>query len=90
MPRIIWTDYLRYRADRRGFDLAELERILRSGEERYSDTATGRYVVVGRHHGALVMIPYETEDEVIKAVTVHATSRQQINFRLKTERFKHE
>ena len=41
---IIWTDYLRHRADLRGFDLAEVERILRFGEERYFDTATGRQV----------------------------------------------
>ena len=51
MDRVIWTAYLRYRADLRGFDLAELERILRFGEERYFDTATGRNVVVGRDHG---------------------------------------
>lgn len=90
MHRVIWTDYLRYRAELRGFDLAELERILRFGEERYFDTATGRNVVVGRDHGRLVMIPFETDDGVVKAVTVHVTTRQQINFRVKTERFKHE
>ncbi len=90
MHRVIWTDYLRYRARLRGFDLGELERILRFGEERYFDTATGRTVAVGKDHGTLVMIPYETEGEVITTVTVHATNRQQINFRVKTERFKHE
>ncbi len=90
MGKIIWTDYLRHRANQRGFDLDELERVLRFAEERYSDTATGRHVVVGRHHGRLVMIPFETEHEVIKPVTVHATTRQQINFRVKTERFKYE
>jgi hypothetical protein len=37
MYRIIWTDYLRYRAELRGFDLAEIERIMRFGEERYFD-----------------------------------------------------
>ena len=90
MHRVIWTAYLRYRADLRGFDLAELEKILRFGEERYFDTATGRKVVVGRDHGRLVMIPFETDGEAIEAVTVHATTRQQINFRVKTERFEHE
>ncbi len=90
MHRIIWTDYLRYRARLRGFDLAEMERILRFGEERYFDTATSRYVVVGRHHDTLVMIPYEAEPEVIRPVTIHTTSRQQVNFRVKTERFKYE
>ncbi len=90
MHRIIWTDYLRYRAARRGFDLAELEKILRFGEEKYFDAATGRHVAVGRHHAQLVMIPYEIEGEVRRPVTVHATTRQQINIRLKTERFKYE
>ncbi len=90
MHRIVWTDYLRYRAQRRGFDLAEVERLLRFGQERYFDSATGRQIVVGRHHGTLVMIPYETDGETLKPVTIHATSRQQINFRVRTERFRHE
>lgn len=46
---IIWTDYMRYRAKLRGFDIAKIEHIMRYSSERYVDTATGRTVVVGRH-----------------------------------------
>ena len=56
---IVWTDYLKYRAELRGFDLLVVEKILRFSEERYYDTGTGRRVVVGRHGGLLVTIPYE-------------------------------
>lgn len=75
----------------REFDLAKIEEILRFSEERYFDTATHRMVVVGRHDKLLVMVPYdkvEDEDgESITPVTVHATSRQQIKFRLNSGRF---
>ena len=46
---IVWTDYFKYRAGLRGFDLTEVEKILSFGDERYFDTATGRNVVVGKH-----------------------------------------
>jgi len=89
LPRIVWTDYLRYRAQLRDFDLVEIEKIVRFGEERYIDAATGRFIVVGRHHGMLVMIPYETDDESVTPVTIHTTTRQQINIRIQSERFRH-
>jgi hypothetical protein len=85
---LVWTTYLAYRARTRGFDLVKLEEIVKYSTERYYDSATGRMVVVGWHDSDLVIIPYDTEDEVVTPVTVHATSRQQINFRLKNGRFK--
>ena len=90
MSHIIWTEYLQYRAELRGFALAEIERIIRHSGERYLDTETRRIVVVGRHHKQLVMIPYETAEDNIIPVTVHAVTRQQIRFRLQTGRFTNE
>lgn len=87
MLRVLWSGYLRYRADLRGFDLAVIEQIVRSSEERYFDTATQRMVVVGRHGGLLVMIPFDQEGETVTPVTIHSTTRQQISFRLRTGRF---
>jgi hypothetical protein len=87
---IVWTDYFKYRASLRGFDLSEVEKILVFGNERYFDTATGRKVVVGKHGRLLVLIPYERTGNNITPVTIHATTRQQINFRLKNGRFSHE
>ncbi len=87
---IIWTDYLKYRAHVRGYELSTIERIVKYGKERYIDITTGRSVVVGRQGEQLVMIPYDQEKESLIPVTIHATSRQQINFRLKTGRLKHE
>ena len=86
---IVWTEYMRYRASLRGFDLAVIERILRNGAERYHDRSTGRRVAVGRHGDGLVLVPFEQEGEVITPVTVHATTRQQIQFRLNSGRFSH-
>jgi len=85
-----WTDYLRYRVQLRGFDLAKVEDILRYSNERYVDSATGRIVVVGRHNRALVMIPYEAEGSEVTPVTIHVTTRKQINFRVKSGRLKNE
>ncbi|MEK6407669.1 MAG: hypothetical protein AABN34_11955 [Acidobacteriota bacterium] len=90
MPVIEWTDYLKYRAALRGFDLAKLEHIIGHSSERYFDTETGRSVVVGRHGHKLVMIPYETKGDSIVPVTVHATTRQQVQFRVRTGRFMNE
>lgn len=87
---IIWTDYMRYRATLRRFDLAKIEHIIRHSHERYLDTATGRSVVVGRIDESLVMIPCDIEPGKITPVTIHATTRQQIGFRLKTGRFVNE
>ena len=87
---IAWTDYMVYRAELRGFDLPRIEQILRYSAERYVDTITGRSIAVGRIDDVLVMIPYDTESKTITPVTVHATTRQQINLRLKTGRFANE
>ena len=56
---IIWTDYMKYRARLRRFDLAQIEQIVRYSGERYLDTVTGRLVTIGHIEGVLVMIPYE-------------------------------
>lgn len=64
--------------------------IVRYSDERYVDTATGRLIAVGRHEDMLIMVPYETEQDVIRPVTVHATSRAQIDARIKSGRFTHE
>ena len=78
---------MRYRAKLRGFELEKLEQIVTHSAERYYDTETGRAVVVGRHDKKLVIIPYETADDAITPVTVHSTTRQQINFRLHAGRY---
>ncbi len=89
-PNIVWTKYMRYRARLRGFDLSRIEEIVRFSPERYFDTVTERHIVVGRHDKILVVIPYEKENETITPITIHATTRQQINFRLRTGRYIHE
>ena len=48
MKPIVWIEYLRFRAQQRGFDLAELEHIMRYSTERYFDTQTLRRIVIGR------------------------------------------
>ena len=87
---IVWTDYMQYRARLRGFDLAKIEHVVRYSTERYYDTGTLRLVVVGRHDDRLVLIPCEQKGETVTPVTIHVTTRQQINFRLKTGRFQYE
>ena len=86
---IVWSDYMKYRINLRGFDLKKIESILRYSDERYFDNVTQRRIVIGRHDRLLVMIPYEQSGEKMNPITIHATTRQQINFRLKTGRLKH-
>ena len=85
-----WTEYTKYRARLRGFDLTTIEEILRHSTERYLDASSGRVVAVGRHGNHLVMVPYEGQGTSITAVTIHVTTRQQISSRLKSGRFTHE
>jgi len=85
---VIWTEYLKHRARVRGFDLAIIEQIVQFSEERYFDTSTQRMVAVGRHGSRLVMIPYEQDGEAVTPITLHATTRQQIDLRLRTGRFR--
>jgi hypothetical protein len=86
----IFTDYLKYRAELRGFNLERIEDILRYSKERYVDSESYRFVVIGDHEQKLVMIPYEEDETTITPITIHATTRQQIKFRLTTGRFTHE
>ena len=87
---IIWTEYIRYRVELRGYDLAKIEHIVRYSTERYIDTATGRRIIVGRHDTKLVMMPCDFDENSVCPVTIHATTRQQIRFRIKTGRFVYE
>jgi len=87
---IVWTPYMKYRAQLRGFDLAVIESIVRYSVERYFDAATGRMIVVGPDGRRLVMIAYEREEATVTPVTVHVTSRRQVSFRVKTGRFRSE
>lgn len=89
MVNIAWTDYLEYRTEFRGFDLGIIEEIVRYGNERYFDTSTNGKVVVGKHDKILVLIPYEiSENNTVTPVTIHATTRQQINYRVKSGRYR--
>ena len=83
----IFTNYIKYRATLRGFDLDEIEKILRYSQEKYFDVETQRKIVIGKHNDNLAMIPYEIAVENIIPITIHITTRQQIKFRLKTGRF---
>ena len=84
---IFWTEYLEYKARLHGFDLTIIEQVVRYSEERYFDTTTHRLIAVGRHDSRLIIVPYEKEGDMITPVTVHATTRQQITFRLRTGRY---
>ncbi|MBW1716668.1 MAG: hypothetical protein JRJ77_12735 [Deltaproteobacteria bacterium] len=81
---------MKYRAGFRRFELTKIEDIIRYSRERYIDTVTRRMIVVGKHDDRLVMIPYERKGSEITPVTIHVTTRQQINFRIKTGRFTYE
>lgn len=87
---IKWTDYMKYRADLRGFDSATIEDIVRHSAERYYDMVTHRLVAVGQHKDSLVLIPYEHQGDTVTPVTIHVTTRQQITFRLRTKRYRYE
>lgn len=87
---IVWTDYMMYRLDLRGYIAETVEHIVRYTTERYIDSATGRLVAIGRHDQILVMIPYEQKENTITPITIHATNRQQINSRIKSGRLVYE
>jgi len=87
---IVFNDYIKYRAKLRRFDLDKVEYILRYSHEKYFDLETQRKIVVGKHDEIIIMIPYEIHEECLVPITIHATSRQQIKFRLKTGRFNYE
>lgn len=79
---------MQYRARQRNYDVDRIAEIVRFSDERYLDTETGRLVAVGSHGKKIVFVPYEENETTITPVTVHATTRQQIRFRINTERFK--
>jgi hypothetical protein len=87
LMKLVWTDYMRYKARLRGFNLAKIEDVVRYSAERYFDTKTARWIVIGRHDNWLVAIPYEAHHETITPITIHTVTRQQIQFRIKTGRY---
>lgn len=88
--KIIWNDYIKYKAKLRSFELERIEEILRHSDEKYFDTVTHRSVAIGKHSKIIVMILYDKINDSITPVTIHATTRQQIKFRLKSKRFVYE
>lgn len=87
---IIWTEYMLYRVTIRGFDLARIEDIVRYSTERYIDHATGRLIAVGKCGNDIVVVPYETDEGLIRPVTAHVMERAQIAARIRSGRFGHE
>lgn len=87
---ILWSVYMEFRMKQRGYDSAKVEEIIRYSDERYFDTVTHRMVVVGKHDDRLVIIPITGGEDSITPVTIHATTRQQIRFRLRSGRFAYE
>jgi len=85
--KIIWTEYLKYRSQQRGYDLSKIENIIHYSAEKYFDTTTNRMIAIGKHNKKLVMVPYEKKQENVIPITIHAITKQQINFRLNTGRF---
>ncbi len=47
-------------------------------------------IVIGRYGRKLVLMPYKIIEDVITPITIHATTRKQVNFRLKIGRFRYE
>ena len=90
MKEVVWTDYMKYRSSRRGVDLGVIEEIVRHTGERYVDNETHRLIAVGRHGDSIVLVPYEESDISLTPITVHSTTRRQINFRHRTGRYSHE
>ena len=84
---LIWTNYMKYKARLREFDLVKIENIVRYSTERYFDTQTERQIVIGHHGNQLIMIPYELHQGSVIPITVHATTRQQIRARISTGRY---
>jgi hypothetical protein len=86
--QVVWTEYLKHRARTRGFALPAIEDIVRFSKERYFDTVTQRMVAIGHDGSRMIMVPYEQEIDTLTPVTVHATTRQQTDLRLRTGRFR--
>lgn len=68
----------------------EVEEIVRHTSERYIDNETHRLIAIGKHKGAIVLVPYEESETSLTPITVHVTSHRQMNFRIKTGRYSHE
>lgn len=91
MNEVFGTDSFKYRAKLRGFNLKNVEEILRYSTGRYYDTVTEGLVVVGKDASVMVVIPYENHEEsAITPITRHATNRQQIRYRVKSGRYRNE
>lgn len=75
--------------------MASIFRTLRKFSDAVpSDTMTlllERLVVVGKDSKVMIMIPYEADEEsTITPITIHATNRQQIRYRVKSGRYQNE
>ena len=87
MNNIEITDYFSFRIKLRKYNIENVIELLKHSTEKYFDTETNRNIIVGKHKNKLVLIPYEEDGDNVIPITIHATSRQQIKFRLTTGRF---
>ena len=63
--KYIFSEYLKYRVETRGYALDKIEDILKFSTERYLDTITNRMIAIGKHDKRLVMIPYEIRQKCL-------------------------
>ena len=88
--QFVWTDYFKFKASSRGFDLSKIEDIVRYSVERFYDHLAGRRIAIGKHNRKLVMIAYELIYTSFIPITIHTITRQQIRYRIRTGRYTNE
>jgi len=89
--KIFYTDYLIRRMELRRIPYNIPKNIIENSQEKYYDNETGRFVKIGkakiRNINVLLAIFYEETEDGITVVTAHTISRQQINLRIKNQRW---
>jgi len=67
------------------------EIVFRGAESRFHDEVTGHFIAVkevlyaGKRR--LIMVAYDTKDDVVEIITVHPVGREQVEARVKSWRW---
>ena len=86
--RVNYTDHLRVKMVIRGIPERLPETVFRKAENKFHDEVTGHSIAVKeasyKGERRLIMVAYDTKNDVVEIVTVHPIGREQLDARVKS------
>jgi len=89
---IKYTDHLKLRISLRGFPEELPLRVYKEAERRFYDEKSGHFIALKKMFYAgrerFIIVVYDVRNGVVELITVHPISKRQVEYRVKSGRWK--